>query len=115
VSFSAPSISYDEVRRVIPHGSPSKKQAVAWGLNWPLQKGWRNTLPGAPGKPSQVPLPTDAAERFALGATATEIENARSPAGGFTAKALAELGVAWPPVSGWRTQLISNARRNGRV
>ena len=38
--------------------------------------------------------------------TAQEIEDARSPAGGWTAATLASWGVPWPPPKGWRQRLL---------
>lgn len=40
-----------------------------------------------------------------------DVEAARTPAGGFTSKQLAEWGVAWPPPSGWRKALADAYRR----
>jgi hypothetical protein len=34
------------------------------------------------------------------------IENLRSPKGGYTKQALASIGVAWPPKSGWKSNFI---------
>jgi hypothetical protein len=39
--------------------------------------------------------------------TEQEIEDARSPAGGWSAKTLAAWGVPWPPPKGWRKRLTS--------
>lgn len=40
-----------------------------------------------------------------------EVENARTPAGGWTRKQLAEWGVKWPPRKGWRTRLAKKWER----
>lgn len=34
-----------------------------------------------------------------------EIEACKTPAGGWTRKQLAEWGVSWPPLKGWRKKL----------
>lgn len=34
-----------------------------------------------------------------------EVEQARSPGGGWTKRTLQDWGVAWPPPSGWRERL----------
>ncbi len=39
--------------------------------------------------------------------TAEEIEDAKTPAGGWTREQLAEWGVPWPPPEGWRRRLVS--------
>lgn len=39
--------------------------------------------------------------------TLEEIENCRSPKGGFTKKQLAEWGVPWPPPKGWKEALLA--------
>ena len=38
--------------------------------------------------------------------TETEMEAARTPAGGWTRKTLAGWGVPWPPPRGWRQRLL---------
>jgi hypothetical protein len=38
--------------------------------------------------------------------TAEEIEAAKTPAGGWTRKQLAQWGVEWPPRQGWKRRLI---------
>lgn len=111
VSFSKPTVTFDEVTRAVPHGALSKKQARAWGIPWPLKAGWKHDLPGAPHRSKVPTMPDDAAERFARGATAVEIEAARSARGGFTAASLSRFGIAWPPPAGWRSQLVANAQR----
>jgi hypothetical protein len=40
--------------------------------------------------------------------TREEIEAARSPRGGWSKKQLAEWGVSWPPLKGWRRRLESD-------
>ena len=35
-----------------------------------------------------------------------KIERLQSPNGGWTKKALAELGVSWPPKKGWKKELL---------
>lgn len=45
------------------------------------------------------------AERYRDAATAL-IDGLKSPAGGWTRKSLARLGVPWPPPRGWRQRLI---------
>lgn len=42
--------------------------------------------------------------------TAEEIEQARTAAGGWTKKQLAEWGVGWPPPKGWKKELIERAQ-----
>jgi hypothetical protein len=39
--------------------------------------------------------------------TYDELENARTPAGGYSRQALARLGVPWPPPKGWRKRLLA--------
>lgn len=39
--------------------------------------------------------------------THDELENIRTPAGGFTRQTLASLGVPWPPPKGWRKRLLA--------
>ena len=39
--------------------------------------------------------------------TEAQIEALKSPRGGFTRKALASVGVPWPPPAGWRRALLS--------
>ena len=59
--------------------------------------------------------PREVSERLARGATASEIARASTSASGsWSAKQLAEWGVAWPPKAGRRAQVIDNAKRNGR-
>jgi hypothetical protein len=38
--------------------------------------------------------------------TKKEIEDARTPAGGWTKAQLAEWGVPWPPTKGWKERLL---------
>lgn len=42
--------------------------------------------------------------------TNEEIEAAKSPKGGWSAKTLASWGVPWPPPKGWRKRLIAQSR-----
>ena len=42
--------------------------------------------------------------------TLEEIEAAKTPAGGWTRKTLAQWGVAWPPQPGWKQHLIAMGR-----
>jgi len=42
--------------------------------------------------------------------TAAEIERARTPAGGWTRKQLAQWGVEWPPRRGWKQRLIAQSK-----
>lgn len=39
--------------------------------------------------------------------TEYEIESKKTAKGGWTKKQLAEWGIAWPPVKGWKTALIN--------
>lgn len=39
--------------------------------------------------------------------TAEEIESKKTAKGGWTKKQLAEWGISWPPVKGWKTALIN--------
>ena len=93
------------------------KLTVAEVLALPPQRRWK-AKPGRPGKQreSLVPvMPDDAAERFERGATEAEIMAASSTrAGAWTAVALAQFGIEYPPRKGWRAQLIANAHKNGR-
>lgn len=41
--------------------------------------------------------------------THEEIEQARTPSGGFTRETLAAWGVAWPPPTGWLKALTSES------
>ena len=43
--------------------------------------------------------------------TQQEIEDARTPKGGWTKKTLAEWGIPWPPTKGWRQRLIRESER----
>jgi hypothetical protein len=117
VSPEKPIVTLADINRLAPFGAPTKKQALAWGLGWPLKKGWQKTLAGteAPRQSNGTPRPASAAELFERGATVREITSKRSKRGGYSRKSLAALGVAWPPKAGWRAQLIENARRHGRV
>lgn len=36
-----------------------------------------------------------------------EVENARTPNGGYTREQLAKWGVPWPPPSGWKKKLLA--------
>jgi hypothetical protein len=42
--------------------------------------------------------------------TLKEIEAAKSPAGGWTRKQLAQWGVPWPPPKDWRKRLLAQAK-----
>jgi len=42
--------------------------------------------------------------------TEDEIEQARTPAGGWTRDQLAQWGVPWPPPKGWKRRLIQDSR-----
>lgn len=44
--------------------------------------------------------------------TEAEIEAYRSDAGGWTREALAEIGVNWPPIKGWRRRLLNGEDPN---
>ncbi len=46
--------------------------------------------------------------------TRREVEEARTPKGGYKRAQLAEWGVRWPPPSGWRKRLLREAdQRDG--
>lgn len=38
--------------------------------------------------------------------TKKEVEDAKTPAGGWTKEQLAKWGVSWPPKKGWKDRLI---------
>lgn len=38
--------------------------------------------------------------------TAEELEDSRTPSGGYTKAQLAEWGVPWPPPRGWKKRLL---------
>ena len=40
--------------------------------------------------------------------TREEIEAARTPAGGWTRRQLAQWGVPWPPPKGWKARLLAH-------
>lgn len=44
--------------------------------------------------------------------TPYELENSRTPRGGYSRKQLAEWGIPWPPPKGWRSRLKAQAKRN---
>lgn len=56
----------------------------------------------------------DKAERYIERETAKQrwrrqvIEKGKSKKGGYTRKQLAEWGIAWPPLAGWKEHLIQN-------
>jgi hypothetical protein len=41
--------------------------------------------------------------------TATEIDAAKTPRGGWTRQQLAQWGVPWPPRAGWKRRLIAQS------
>jgi hypothetical protein len=43
--------------------------------------------------------------------TRQEIEDARTPGGGYTQKQLAAWGVPWPPPKGWKEVLLAGGYR----
>ena len=42
--------------------------------------------------------------------TESLIESLKSPSGGYTAKALASIGISWPPASGWQQSVLGKPR-----
>lgn len=50
-----------------------------------------------------------------VGASAAEIEAAKSPAGAWTRETLAKWGVSWPPRRGWKKRLIDEHARAQRM
>jgi len=47
--------------------------------------------------------------------TEQEIEDARTPDGGYTRKQLKTWGVPWPPPKGWKDVLLAGGYRAARV
>ena len=45
--------------------------------------------------------------------TESEIEKAKTPAGGWTRKQLAQWGVPWPPPKGWKRRLVEESKWRG--
>lgn len=46
--------------------------------------------------------------------TLQEIEDARTPNGGYTRASLRSFGVPWPPPKGWRKALMAQAKKNAK-